>query len=142
MTALKINLEDFAIALTWHSEPGNGDHYLDTETGEVLFISDGVDAELIPPDLEDNPRYLRIGTLETSEAFTIMEGFAEALDANAAMAERLAAALRRPKPFRRFKDALYDDPVVRDAWFVFEREAHRVLGAEWCAEHGIVVTWS
>ncbi len=140
--ALNINLEDFAFALTWRSELGGSAHYLDTETGEVLFVGDGVDEDMIPPDLGHNLRYRPIDTLEPSEAFRVMADFVESLDGNAAMAEPLAAALGRPKPFRRFKDALQGDSAVRDAWFNFEREAHRVLGTAWCAEHGIDVAWT
>jgi len=141
MKALRIDLQDFAMGLTWHSDSYDSAHYLDTETGEVFFIGDGVDEELIPPDFQDNPRYVRIDTLESSEAFRIMEDFVETVE-SATMAERLANALDRPKPFRRFKDALFDDAALREAWYAFEMEAHRKIGTKWCAGRGIAVEWA
>ena len=141
MAALKINLEDFAMGMTWSSDLFDSAHYLDTDTGEVLFISDGVDEDEIPPDLEDNPRYVLIRPIEASAAFRIMEDFVETL-ADSATAWRLDAALRRPKPFRRFKDALYDFPQVQESWYAFEREAHREIATAWCADRGIEVEWT
>jgi hypothetical protein len=141
MAALRINLEDFAIGMTWNGAVYESAHYLDTETGEVIFISDGMDEDMIPSDFEDNPRYKRIDTIESRDAFRIMEDFVETVE-DAAMAERLATALQRPKPFRRFKDALVDHPAVREAWFVFEREAHREIATAWCAGRGIDVEWT
>jgi len=141
VTALKIDLQDFAMALTWRGSLYDSAHYLDTETGEVIFVSDGADEDMIPPELEDNPRYPCIEAIESSQAFGIMEDFIETVE-DAAMAGRLAAALERPKPFRRFKDTLLDDPALRDAWFAFELEAHRKIGTAWCAERGIEVEWA
>jgi hypothetical protein len=141
MKALTIDLQDFAMALAWNSQSFDSAHYLDTETGEVHFIGEGMDEELIPPDFEDNPRYKRIDTLEPRDAFCIMEDFVETVQ-DAAMAARLAIALERPKPFRRFKDTLFDDPALREAWFAFELEAHRKIGTAWCAERGIEVQWA
>jgi hypothetical protein len=140
MKTLKIDLQDFAMALAWNSFTHDSAHFLDTETGEVHFIGPGMDEDLIPPDFEDNPRSVRIDALESSEAFSIMEDFVEALG-DTKMARRLAAALERPKPFRRFKDALFDDPALREAWFAFELEAHRQIGTRWCAGRGIEAEW-
>jgi len=141
MKALTIDVQDFAMALTWNSQSYDSAHYLDTETGEVILISDGMDEDLIPPDFEDNPRYQRIEPIESREAFCIMEDFVETVQ-DAAMAARLATALERPKPFRRFKDVLFDAPALREAWFAFELEAHRKIGTAWCAEREVSVQWA
>ena len=140
MPALKLDLQDFAFALSWNSDLYASAHYLDTETGEVVFIGEGMDEALIPPDFEDNPRYQRIEPIESQDAFRIMQDFVETVQ-DAAMAARLTAALERSKPFRRFKDALLDDPALREAWFAFELQAHREIGTAWCLERQIQVQW-
>jgi hypothetical protein len=113
--------------------------YLDTATGEILFTGDGAEEEA-PQDIDDNPRYLWIESIESHESFRIMEDFVATLgDANAAA--RLADALSRPKPFRRFKDALQDYPALRQAWFAFEGAAHASLAQAWCEANGIEVEW-
>ncbi len=141
MKALKIDLQDFAVALTWHSDIYDSAHYLDTETGAVIFVSDGVDEDMIPPDLDDSPRYEPIETIEWRDSFRIMEDFVLTVQ-DAAMAARLDAALQRPKPFRRFKDALFDVPALCEAWFAFELDAQRRIGTAWCAARGIEVEWT
>ena len=57
-----------------------------------------------------------------------------------ATVQRLADALDRPKPFRRFKDALLD-PSLRQAWFAFEGAAHASLAQAWCEANEIEVEW-
>jgi hypothetical protein len=140
MTALEIKRDDFIIALTFRMDSFDGANYLDTETGDIILVSDGVDEDMIPPDLEDNPRYLLIEPIESRDGFRIMEDFVATID-DAAVAERLASALQRPKPFRRFKDAVSDDLALRDAWFAFEAEAHARLASQWCEDHDIDVEW-
>jgi hypothetical protein len=139
MPKLKIKRDDFVMALTFHFELSDSNSYLDTETGEILLTGDGVDEET-PKEIDDNPRYLWIDPIEAHESFRIMEDFvASVSDANAAA--RLVDALDRPKPFRRFKDALQDYPALRQAWFAFESAAHASLAQAWCEANGIEVEW-
>jgi hypothetical protein len=139
MSKLKINRDDFVQALTFHLELSDSNSYLDTETGEILLTGDGVDEET-PEDIDDSPRYLWIEPVEARESFRIMEDFlASVSDAKAAA--RLTDALDRPKPFRRFKDALQDYPALRQAWFAFESAAHASLAQAWCEANGIEVEW-
>ena len=104
MPILKIKRDDFVLALTSHFDFSDSDSYLDTETGDILFTGDGVDEDA-PEDIDDNPRYLWIESIESEESFRIMEDFVASVS-DAKAAARLADALGRPKPFRRFKDAL------------------------------------
>ncbi|HEY2925433.1 UPF0158 family protein [Piscinibacter sp.] len=140
MTALQIKRDDFIMALTFRMDSFDAANYLDRETGDIILVSDGVDEDMIPPDLEDNPRYLLIEPIESSDGFRIMEDFVATID-DEAVAERLASALQRPKPFRRFKDALFDDLALREAWFAFEAAAHAQLASQWCEDHEIDVEW-
>jgi hypothetical protein len=51
--------------------------------------------------------------------------------------ERLLDALDRPRPFRRFRDALHAFPSVQDAWYRFEEEKQREAVREWIRSRGI-----
>ena len=139
MAKLKIKRDDFVLALTSHFDLSDSYSYLDTETGEILLTGDGVEEET-PQDIDDNPRYLCIDPIEARESFRIMEDFVASVSDTEAAA-RLTDALSRPKPFRRFKDALLDFPALRQAWFAFEGAAHASLAQAWCEANGIEVEW-
>ena len=139
MPKLKINRDDFVLALTFHFELSDSNSYLDTETGEILLTGDGVDEEA-PQDIDDNSRYLWIEPIEAQVSFRIMENFVASMS-DVKAAARLADALNRPKPFRGFKDALHDFPALRQAWFAFEGTAHVSLAQAWCEANGIEVEW-
>jgi hypothetical protein len=139
MPKLKVNRDDFVLALTSHIELSDSNSYLDTETGEILFTGDGVEEET-PQDIDDDPRYLWIEPIEAGESFRIMEDFVASVG-DTKVAARLADALSRPKPFRRFKDALHEFPALRQTWFTFENAAHASLAQAWCEAKGIEVEW-
>jgi Uncharacterised protein family (UPF0158) len=139
MPKLKINRDDFVLALTSHFDLSDSNSYLDTETGKIMFTGDGAEEET-PQDIDDNPRYLWIEPIESHESFRIMEDFVASVSDTKAAA-RVAAALSGPKPFRRFKDALLDYPALRQAWFAFEGAAHASLAQAWCEANGIEVEW-
>jgi len=140
---LKIDRDDFVQALTFHFELSDSSSYLgsylDIETGEILFTGDGAEEET-SQDIDDNPRYLWIEPIDAHQSFRIMEDFVASVGDTEAAA-RLTGALSRPKPFRRFKDALPDFPALRQAWFAFEGAAHVSLAEAWCEANGIEVEW-
>jgi hypothetical protein len=138
MPKLKINREDLIQALTTNLDLGGGAWYLDLENGQIILASDAVDD--LPADLEDNPRYRLIETMPSHESFQIMEDFVETLEDEAA-AERLVEALRRRKPFRQFKDALFDFPSLQERWFEFRDRAHARYAERWCKGEGIKAEW-
>lgn len=139
MPKLKIDRDDFVQALTCHFELSDSNSYLDTETGEILFTGDELEEET-PQDIDDNPRYVWIAPIESHESFRIMENFVASVSDTKAAAH-LTDALNRPKPFRRFKDALLDYPALREDWFAFERAAHALLAQAWCEANDIEVEW-
>lgn len=138
MIFVKIKRDDLIEALTMNVDSLGGGWFLDTETGAVLLNSDAIDD--LPEDLEDNPRYLAVYPVPSHESFQIMEDFVANLG-DTKDARRLADALNRPKPFRRFKDTLCDYTELREAWFAFEQEEYARLAEEWCEENGIKVEW-
>jgi len=139
MTVLKINRDDFTEALSVGIDFLLGEGwFLDTETGEVLLHAEGADD--FPEDFPDDPRYVHIDGLSSDEAFQIMLDFVEQLDNNE-VALDLSAILKQTKPFRRFKDFLYQYPVIQDAWYAFELQRYTQLADEWCVEHEIQAEW-
>jgi Uncharacterised protein family (UPF0158) len=139
MTSLKINLDDMIQALTTRFEIVEGGFYLDIETGEILLSTEGVDEDL-PEDLEDNPRYHLIDPLVSHESFQIMEDFVDSLG-ETKEADRLQGALNRRKPFRQFKDTLFEHTDLSDAWYAFEKQELKRLAEEWCEGKRIKAEW-
>jgi hypothetical protein len=68
MTPMKINLDDLTQALDTRFDMIEGGFYLDTETGDILLKTEGIDESYLPEDLEDNPRYRLIDPLASSLA--------------------------------------------------------------------------
>lgn len=94
-------------------------------------------ARKILADTED--RYVEIERWHSSEAFQLMEEFAdEASDPR--VRERLAYAFRGKKPFRRCKDALLEWPNIREAWFAFQGHCQRNAARKWLRTLGIEAT--
>ncbi|HEX2078925.1 MAG TPA: UPF0158 family protein [Longimicrobium sp.] len=79
---------------------------------------------------------IRIYPVESSEGFRWMERFAMS-QPDSRVRERLLDALDRPRPFRRFKDALQDFPQVREAWHRHEDGKLKDAAREWLAYHHV-----
>lgn len=102
-----------------------------------------------PPSPDDVPTALEIANYpdlfilieprETHVAFRDMEEFVDTLQEGEPR-RALARALRLPRPFRSFKDSLYDFPNERDAWFAFSEDRQRADAIEWLEERKI--EWS
>lgn len=135
---LAIDPDELIQALTFVMETGRSGWYLDRETGDVLL--DHEDGEELPEDFEDDPRYINIEALPSYEEFGVMEEFLDTLPTGR-VADDLARALAGRKPFRHFKDVLFDYPDARQAWFAFRDAAYLRLAAEWCEDHGIKPVW-
>jgi hypothetical protein len=138
---MKINLSDLTQALTTRFDMEEGGFFLDTETGDILLKTEGIDEDDLPEDLEDNPRYLLIDPLDSHEAFQIMEDFVDNLGATTE-ADKLRDALNRRKPFRQFKDTLHEYTDLSDAWYAFEEKELARLAGEWCEVNGIEAEWA
>jgi hypothetical protein len=143
MNKITIDLEDLIIALTSNFDSVGGAYFLDMETGELILFSEEFMEDPsygIPEDIEDNPRYLRIIPFRSHDTFVIMEDFIDTLGSNA-MVDRLANVLKGKKPFRRFKDALYEYPDLPDQWFEFQHIALTRMAEEWCRQNQIRPAW-
>lgn len=140
MTSLKIKLDDITEALTTRFDMVEGGFYLDTETGDILLSTEGLDEDDLPKDLENNPRYCLIDPIPSHESFQIMEDFVDNLG-DTKEASRLRDALNRRKPFRQFKDTLHEHANLSDAWYAFEQKELARLAEEWCEENVIKAAW-
>jgi hypothetical protein len=141
MKRLRIDLDELLLALSSSGGLGN---FLDRTTGEILVRwedapdVDGIDARLAAgPD----ERYEAIEPVPSRERFEVMVDFAECLP-DSALKKRLLRALQQRKPFRGFRDALFDDEAVRQRWFAFERAAATQAAERWLASLGIEVEWT
>lgn len=134
MRSLKANLDELCDAYATNS--AEIEHFLDIETGKLVVRMDplltGVRDEELDEELDEGfgEKYLRVPKIETSEAYELMVDFAETVTSSS-LRNRLEASLSGRKPFRAFKDALYDFPEEREQWFDFEREAHRREVLQW-----------
>ena len=154
MPRIRIDIDDVAVAMSDH----DSEWMLDTQTGRVLMKEwlrdpdirqlEGLDVssagddgdeldDEFDPDVElDEDRFVWIDSIESHEGFRWMEDFALRQD-DERVRERLLDALDRPRPFRRFKDALHEFPVVQDAWYRFEEEKQRQAVREWIGSREI-----
>lgn len=136
MTAhLEVDRDDLILALTAGDELEDCQHYLDTETGTVIYAGEGV--EDLPPDLRGNARYLLIEPVGLPALRQIMQGFVDQLN-DAAVAAWLRKALKNEHPGPAFKDALLRFPAEREAWFRYQHDAYEALADAWCLAHGLL----
>lgn len=138
---LLIDLDDLAWGLTWHDDYQGSGHWLNLDTGEVVFVADPLDLGELDADPRDDERFVRIDAIDSSESFRIMEDFIEQLGERR-LALSLTRALQQRKPFRRFKDELANHPAQREAWFAFERAALERIARRWCEGCGIAPQWT
>ncbi len=103
--------------------------FVHSTTGQMLFIPN--ECEL--PDIEfdvwkeelellekNSADFYEIEKWTSSEAFQIMEDFAENLNENKQLQGRLLYALNKRKPFREFKFIIDNSGDFRQQWFDFK----------------------
>jgi hypothetical protein len=145
---IRIVVDEFFIAdaMENHDPLNDSISYIDVETGEVINITcevanivetdDRVAAEELPDWQRDDveiakkvlesefDRFVAIPRLESHESFQLMEDFIDQLK-DARVAELLAHAVHKSRPFRRFKDTLIEFPEVEQQWYCFKNEKMR-----------------
>lgn len=138
MKTLTIDLDDMIIALATRYELDDPSHYLDLDTGEVIYAGEGLEA--LPPDLTTNPRYCWIESVQAEPALHVIESFITRLKNPQARAT-LTAAFQDDEPFEAFKEAMQTLPDLRDEWFSFHHQAYSELASDWCQAQGIDPQW-
>lgn len=127
---IRIDAGDMVMAMT------SGDEirwYLDTATGAVEpdFDSD----ELERPGREARS-LMRISSLDSREAFRIMERFAADVR-DEEVRSVLEIALAGRGAFRRFKDAVRRWPDIASSWYAYHHDAVLAAAREWLEYRGI-----
>jgi hypothetical protein len=139
--ALVIDLDELCWALNSRDPLGQSSHWLNLESGELLFVAEPDALDDDTEDPRDDERWVRIEAIESSDAFRIMEDFVDQCG-DLRLGRAMTQALQQRKPFRRFKDVLADHPAQREAWFAFERQAMEAIARRWCEDNGITPTWA
>jgi hypothetical protein len=138
MKTLNIDLDDLIMALSTRYELDDPSHYLDLDSGEVIYAGEGLEG--LPADLANNPRYAWIESVEAEPALHIMESFIAQLSDEGDRA-LLTEAFEDNEPFDAFTETLADLPHLRGEWFTFQLAAYTGLARQWCREHGIDPQW-
>jgi len=143
---IKIDSEKFINALEDHSD--SFEYYLDLENGNVVILLrdsfedeleedsvdlDGYNREIVEGDPD---RFIFISPIKSDESFDIMEDFTSTLPDDL-IKDKLSSALSKRKPFRHFKDELYDFPEVQKEWYKFHEEEMKKIACEWLKAYDI-----
>jgi uncharacterized radical SAM superfamily Fe-S cluster-containing enzyme len=105
--------------------------YLHRDTGEIIAIPEIEDfMGLEDPWKEDRKKikaargkYLVFEQMKSWESFKIMEEFIDQLD-NRRMADRLAIAIQKKRPFAHFNAEISDSGPYREQWFIFREQRY------------------
>jgi len=123
----KLTIDGIELMMCLEDMGGQIDNYLDLDTGKTIMVADGeVNGEEVDDVDEalDDLNLQRIDPMDSRESFRIMDDFVAQLPIGS-MRSKLREALSGPKPFRRFKDALYQFPQLKDSWHHFEEMRQR-----------------
>ena len=121
---VRVDFEELRFAM----EDASYEHhyFLDTETGEVILVSEYDNDEESSQRLEaideaEPGRYLRVPRAESSDGYQDMQEFIDAVS-DKPLQQLLEVAIDGKGAFRRFKDVLVRDPGEQQRWFAFQTE--------------------
>jgi hypothetical protein len=100
--------------------------FFNKKTGEIKTILDSdyydTDDEPFLEEIEENlGDYFEFERMSSHDSYRIMVDFAETID-NEELQDRLLDALRKPKPFRHFKDQIDNSGEYRQQWFDYQKK--------------------
>ena len=131
---LAIDLELMQIA--FDDRDGDGQWFLDRETGEAVHLNDSDDDELLEQIEEGGERYTVIPFQGSESGYRDMAEFIDSVNDNRLRA-LLDMATKGKGAFRRFKDVLQDHPEERERWFAFQKERANRRIRRWLESEGI-----
>lgn len=141
---MEITWSDLELAISDNSP--FAEWYLDTATGECIFVSDDIsfdeeDEQDVFAEMEQNPeRFIAIEPISSKEAYRLMERFIANLGEHEA-AQVLAQAITQKRAFFQFKDRLHDFPEVREQWFAFNSEQLKAYAEAWLNGLDVAFSW-
>jgi hypothetical protein len=116
---LAIDLE--LTQMAFEDREGDGQWFLDRETGEVMRLGEFDEDELREQIAQNDERYIVIPYQGSEAGHRDMADFISSLDDNR-LSALLDVAIRGTGAFRRFKDVLQEHPQQRERWFAFQKE--------------------
>ena len=135
---VRVDLDELRFAI----EDASYDHryFLDTETGELILVSELFDGEeaqrqLAEIDEAEPGRYLQVPRADSREGYDDMQDFIATVS-DEHLQELLDVAIRGRGAFRRFKDVLARHPGEQERWFDFQAARLDARAREWLAEEG------
>ena len=137
MMAIRIDTDMLIAALEDHNYEIH--HYLDKKSGEIVSITelDMPEEDELKQSIEaGTERYMYIEPIDSSESFRVMEEFVGQLEEGNIQNE-LFQALRRRKPFRQFKDTMYQYPGIKEEWFWYHDQRMTEIASHWLEDHSI-----
>ena len=95
--------------------------FIDTQKNEIIYVNEAVDDDYEKQlDEMDDDRYLMVPARLPRDNFLIMELFVYEKIEDTAVTEKFDRILEGKKPFRAFKDLLFDYPDLRAQWFAYK----------------------
>ena len=99
-------------------------YFLETETGEVILVSEMLDDEeaqrqLAEIDEAEPGRYLQLPRADSREGYDDMQDFIDTVS-DEHLQELLNVAIQGRGAFRRFRDVLARHPAEQARWFDFQ----------------------
>lgn len=129
-----VDLGDIAVALDDHSCEGGW--WIDADTGEVWYWSGELDDDAdYAPEARRDARFIE--PLPSFVGYGDMEDFIARVP-HRRTADTLQRAITGRGAFRRFKDALFELPELREAWFSFQERRMRRRAIEFLVDEGLV----
>jgi hypothetical protein len=115
--------------------------FIDTQKNELIYVNEAVDDDYEKrlEEMEDD-RYLMIPARLPQDNFIIMEIFIYEKIQDTKIAEKFYQVLEGKKPFRNFKDLLFDYPDLREQWFAYYHEHLKNETINWLCTSNIELT--
>lgn len=133
-----VDLEQLAMALENYFLDYDTFFWVDPANGAVELWAEGVSDEAESEGWDvDSRGGVRIEPIESHEAYQDMERFISTV-ADSTCRDQLIHAIDRSKPFRHFKDALYDLPEIQKQWHTFHDEVMQIRAIHWLRDNGLV----
>ncbi|EMY34470.1 hypothetical protein D477_009415 [Arthrobacter crystallopoietes BAB-32] len=127
---------DMLITAMEISDSFEGQWWLDPATGQVEMTGEDVDDSLPRWELEEHGA-VPIPPDDPQRGYRDMKDFIATLDDEQVRAA-LMHAIEGKRPYRRFKDAVYQYPKVRDDWYAFHQQRMRHHAITWLVAEGLV----
>ncbi|UCG42074.1 MAG: hypothetical protein JSU73_09325 [candidate division WOR-3 bacterium] len=119
MRSIKVSARDIVFAMSNRVPDTN--HYLDTETGDVLPVF-GFNRDAILAMVREQPdRYVRLAPQSGRRGFEVMQQFAATVSRKG-FRQKLKQTLEGKHSFRRFREVLHEDPDEYRRWKLFRLE--------------------